>query len=450
MMKCATIFSILFLLSSTFLRSQDLDKKISKELSKLEKDPQFTHAFLGMDVLDAKTGKSLFSYNAQKSLLPASTQKILTASALLEKYGPDYRIKTDFSLGVYDNNRNILFIRGNFDPSMGSNRWTNTSAKIIISEILSALEKKGIQKIDSIIFNNDVSGFSLPRGWIWEDIGNYYGAAAERFNWRENNFDIHLQSQTEAGSQVGIVSHNGPDDLVLYSFLTAGTKGSGDNAYVFHAPNDSFAFIRGTIPAGEKDFRISASASGAALFMSDLRKASNIFSNSGFGYTQTLPPGSNILFTHESPPLDSLVYWFLNKSINLYGESFIGLLSEGNYEKGLDSLYAVSHSLGINTEGMNLLDGSGLSPLNRISPATLATALFIATKKKWGNGLFGALPLINGIRMKDGYMTGYRSFAVIIKNNEGREMIFCLMANNYAGNPSAARQKLWNLLNVLK
>ena len=34
----------------------------------------------------------------------------------------------------------------------------------------------------------------IPDGWIWQDIGNYYGAGANGINWRENQFDIILKS----------------------------------------------------------------------------------------------------------------------------------------------------------------------------------------------------------------------------------------------------------------
>lgn len=450
MMKPATLFSVLILIFNCLTHAQDLNLKLSQEISRLEKDQQFKHAFLAMEVLDAVTGKPVFSYNAQKLMVPASTQKLLTASGVLEKFGADYRLKTEFRVSFSSSGKNILWIRGNYDPTLGSSRWPGNTAKNIITNLLAALEKQGLQKIDSIIINNEIPGFNLPRGWVWEDIGNYYGAGADRFNWRENAFDIHLRSSITVGSPVKIISHDGPANLSLQSFLTAGDIGTGDNAYVFHSPNDSFAFIKGTIPPGENDFKISASATGPSLFISDLKKSSDLFSDSKLGFSQNPPQEANLIYTQQSPPLDSMVYWFLKKSINLYGESFIGILSPDKYENGIRSLVTVLNSMKLDIEGLVLMDGSGLSPGNRISPSILTSVIFQASKKKWWNDFYDALPVMNGLHMKDGYITGYRSYAGMVKNNQGKEFIFCLMTNGYSGSPSAAREKLWKLLDLLK
>lgn len=175
MMKPATLFSILTLFCSCLIYSQDVNLKLSHEISRLEKDQQFKHAFVGMEVLDATTGKPVFSYNAQKAMVPASTQKLLTAAAILEKFGADFHFKTEFSFSVSNSGKSILWVKGSYDPTLGSFRWPGTGTKEIISQLLSSLEKQGIEHIDSVIINNYPPGFNLPRGWVWEDIGNYYG-----------------------------------------------------------------------------------------------------------------------------------------------------------------------------------------------------------------------------------------------------------------------------------
>ena len=36
-------------------------------------------------------------------------------------------------------------------------------------------------------------------------------------------------------------------------------------------------------------------------------------------------PKNTVIFEHKSPTLDKIVYWFMRKSVNLYGETFIKL-----------------------------------------------------------------------------------------------------------------------------
>ena len=44
----------------------------------------------------------------------------------------------------------------------------------------------------------------IPDGWIWQDIGNYYGAGASALNWRENQYDLILKSGKNIGERVKI------------------------------------------------------------------------------------------------------------------------------------------------------------------------------------------------------------------------------------------------------
>lgn len=57
-------------------------------------------------------GKILFSKNADKTLIPASTLKILTALTAFHYLGPDFRFKTEF----YLDNQSNLKIKGYGDP----------------------------------------------------------------------------------------------------------------------------------------------------------------------------------------------------------------------------------------------------------------------------------------------------------------------------------------------
>ncbi len=43
-------------------------------------------------------------------------------------------------------------------------------------------------------------------------------------------------------------------------------------------------------------------------------------------------PKNNIILTYQSPTLDKIVYWFLRKSVNLYGETLIKTLGKEKKE----------------------------------------------------------------------------------------------------------------------
>src|SRR5690348_147369 len=54
----------------------------------------FRSANWGILVVDPERGDTLYSHNATKLFIPASNQKLVTSSVMLERLGPDFRYKT--------------------------------------------------------------------------------------------------------------------------------------------------------------------------------------------------------------------------------------------------------------------------------------------------------------------------------------------------------------------
>ncbi len=160
-----------------------------------------------------------------------------------------------------------------------------------------------------------------------------------------------------------------------------------------------------------------------------------------------------------SPPLDSMNYWFLKRSVNLYGEAFLKSLvtlklgfgvREGTYEKAIGILKNFWQQKGISPAALNIFDGSGLSPANRVTTNALVTVMQYAKKQNWFASFYNALPDMNGIKMKDGYISGVRSYTGYIKSKNGAEYTFSFIVNNFSGSAGAVREKMWKVLDVLK
>ena len=240
--------------------AQTVSQKLQKVFWAFEKDSQLKYAISSLYVIDAATGQVIFDKNSRVGLAPASTQKIITSVTAFELLGKDYRYKTEFGIGSDPLKDMALWINPSGDPTFGSWRWESTKEKNILNKLVVKDSKPGdITKYTSIIIN-DIGWNSeqIPDGWIWQDIGNYYGAGASKFNWRENQFDLILKSGDKIGDTVTIVATDPP----LYSYpivsvaISVG-KGSGDNAYIFLPSSQSSAIVRGTIPVNENSFKIS-------------------------------------------------------------------------------------------------------------------------------------------------------------------------------------------------
>jgi serine-type D-Ala-D-Ala carboxypeptidase/endopeptidase (penicillin-binding protein 4) len=170
---------------------------------------------------------------------------------------------------------------------------------------------------------------------------------------------------------------------------------------------------------------------------------------------QPIAGSEKVIYKHQSPSLDSIAYWFLQKSINLYGEALIQSIAlkqtgAASTPAGVKALLEFWRTRGIDEGAMHILDGSGLSPLNRVSSKALATALLYARKQPWYPAFYKALPTINGQHMKSGFIEGARSYAGYQHSKDGHDYVFAIIVNNYEGASSAINRKLWTFLDTLK
>ena len=122
----------------------------------------------------------------------------------------------------------------------------------------------------------------------------------------------------------------------------------------------------------------------------------------------------------------------------------------GSTDSGLAIIRQFWSNRGIEEPALKIIDGSGLSPANRITTNALVTVMLYAKQQKWFPSFFYALPEMNGIKMKDGYINGVRSYTGYIMSKNGMEYTFAFIVNNFDGNPGTVREKMWKLLDILK
>jgi D-alanyl-D-alanine carboxypeptidase/D-alanyl-D-alanine-endopeptidase (penicillin-binding protein 4) len=458
--------SICFLLFSHLLLAQDITRKLKAATEAFEKDSQMRHAIYSLYVMDGRSGKVVFDKNSQFGLAPASCQKIITSGAAFELLGSDFRFRTDLGYrGKIENGvlKGDILIIGTGDPTLGSWRFPDTREEFILSKFVNKIKELKVRQINNGIWidGNEWSTQSIPDGWIWQDIGNYYGAGADRVNWRENQYDLVLRSGSIIGDRVQIVG-TVPElaNINLKSEVTTAGKGSGDNAYIYLPPGADGGVVRGTIPVEEKKFTISGSIPnpGFQLIHALTRELEKNKIHVPKNDTTDVPPffdEPEIFSSIYSPTLDTINYWFLRRSINLYGEALMmGIAYEhlrfGSTEKGVALVKEFWAKQGIGKASINIIDGSGLSPQNRITTNALVKVLQYAKRRPWYNSFYLSLPTYNGMKMKSGSIGGARSFAGYHTGKDGKEYIFAIIVNNYDGSGSAIVRKIYKVLDELK
>ena len=470
MKKIVFVFCAILFASVSF--SQSVSQNLQKAWQQFESDSQLKHAISSLYVIDAKTGQVVFDKNSQIGLAPASTQKIITAATAFELLGKDYRYETKVGFkGTIkkDTLFGDLLLRGVSDPTFGSWRYKVTNREKCLNEIVKIIKESSIKVITGDIFI-DESGFdtqTTPDGWIWQDMGNYYGAGSSALSWNENQYDLFLKSGTKTGDPVTIVRT--VPELDIYAMLNeikSGPKGSGDNAYIYLAPYTVNGSLKGTIPIDETSFKISGSfAYPAGQFYKELNATLKIAEIDLIGKLNTtlylIANGSstNIEFkplgSLSSPSLDSISYWFLKKSINLYGEALLKTFAYekngfGSTDDGVKIVTDFWKQKGIDEDELNISDGSGLSPQNRTTTHAQVEILKYAKGKDWYPYYLNGFPDYNGMKMKSGTIRDVKGFAGYHKAKDGKEYIFSFLVNNYNGRTSSVVSKMYKVLDELK
>lgn len=456
----------IFILTVAHLHAQDINQSFNSAFKKFAADPSFEHSLISLYVVNTTTGKPVTEVNTHIGVAPASCQKVITACTAYELLGHDYTYKTTLGYtGKIENGilKGDLIIKGSGDPTLGSWRYQQTAEQSIITAFTDAVSAAGIRDITGNVYADESlwKGEVTPDGWIWQDIGNYYGAGARALNWRENQYDLFLKSGNRIGDTTEIVGTKPSyvNGFVLKSMVIAAGKGTGDQSNIYYPLNDAYGYIRGTIPVNENHFSVSGSMPHPAKQLAVTLEAALknlpleiVAENYPDIHKNTQPV--QLFYTYTSPSLDTITYYFLKRSINLYGEALLKTLgykmsNSGSTDAGIEVIQNFWKKKGIESTALTIFDGSGLSPANRVTTAALVTVMEYARKQEWFASFYNALPVISGIKMKSGSINGVASYSGYIKGKDGNEYTFAIVINNYHGNGYEVRKKMWKLLGEL-
>lgn len=450
-----------FLFASQVFFAQNIALRLDDATKNLLSTAPAYSANLSVYVAD-ENGNFIYEHKGSQGLSTASTQKIFTAAAALETLGKNYQYTTTASYSGSISGGNLngnFFITSNGDPTLGSWRYDNYKPENFKAKFIAALKESGIKKIsgDLIIDDSYFDFQTVPGGWPWNDIGQYYGAGVWGVNWRENQFDLNMNGKEMNGQNVDLPGVEWVNDLK--------TAGNSDQSLIYTAPHSDVAYISGSLPA--KSITVSGSMPNPPLTFAT--EVNNWLKESGIEFKGNITTTSlqrikgekilsatknNVILEHKSPTLDKIIYWFMRKSVNFYGETLVKTLgkekrNEGSFDAGISYLKEFWKGKGINPAMINFADGSGLSPQNYVSARAEVQSLLWSRKQPWFNEFFDGFPTQgNGMKMKSGTMKDTKSFAGYHTSKDGKKYVFAIIVNNYQG--SNISDALYKVLNVLK
>ncbi len=465
-----TLSTYAFTAVTSSLFAQNIRTGIQEAFNQFQNQESLKNAISSLTVFDGKTGQTIFAANENIGLATASTMKVITAATALDFLGKSYQFKTTlYYTGSIDENGVLngnIIVSGTGDPTLGSDRYPETNAAIVLNKWITAIQNAGIRSINGAVIADDrlYNGNQIPGGWIWTDMGNYYGAGISSLNWRENAFGINFSPSNKVGAKAEIIQDTTRAPyLNIINETTTGKAGTGDNVYAYSAPYSTKIFVRGSYGQDLKKTIELASPDPAYDLAFQLNEGLN---KQGIVAIQPPATGAKMdsidvsqkqtLDVHLSPTMDKIVYWFNQKSINLYGEALLKAIAYTTAGKtGTDdgANYIQKYwnaKLGIKPGEINSVDGSGLSPQNRVTTLAMNKIMQYAQKQNWYPVFYESLPTYNEMKMKSGTIAGALGYTGVHTAKNGQSFTYTLLVNNYSGSGANMRRQMFKLLDVLK
>ena len=420
----------------------------------------------GIVVHSLTRDERMFELNASTLLVPASTSKLVSVATAAEAVGWEYRFETTlWATGpiAYGTLHGDLLVVGSGDPSIGGRAGDDLRA------FVEALEALGIRRIDGRVIGDD-NAIEEPRpqlAWAWDDLGYATGAIFGALNVTENRMPVTVSPAAREGGPTTLGVEAYAASRPLANRTVTGAAGSMSLVWPEQRPGETFLTIAGSVPAGGIPVRLMVSAGNPTLWFASVLRNQLLtegieVTGEAFDMDDVIPAPdratSTVLYTYKSHSLAEIVQPLLKESINLYGEALLRLNAPaGTFptnDAALEGLHARLVSWGVPSDGQQLVDGSGLSRRNVISPETLLIVLRHMAAAGTTSPFVTALPIAGtdgslmgrmtgtaaqgNVRAKTGTMSNVRSLAGYVTTRDGEPLAFAIIVNNFEGTGAAA------------
>lgn len=434
------------------------------ELTAATQLPGVRRGVWGVVVQSIDRGERLFELNPRTLLVPASTAKLVSAASAADAVGWDYTFLTELhATGPIDDGvlRGDLVVVGHGDPT-----WAG-AAGVDVSALAQALAGR-VRRIEGLVIADD-DQMEEPRpalAWTWDDLGYPSGALFGALNADENQMVVRVRPGDAEGQPTLLSVEEGAADRPLVNRTITGAPGSPGRIWPEQRPGEPFLTIAGVVPAGRTAAIMVAVGNPTRWFAQRLRTAlirAGIQVTGGAFDVDDIRPRPELTATtlvhgHMSPPLAAIVQPLLKDSINLYGEALMRLNAAmepvPTNDLALDGLRRRLTAWGVPPDGVQLVDGSGLSRRNVLSAEALVTVLERMHDPSARAPFVSALPIagIDGslagrfkgttaegrVRAKTGTMSNIRSLAGYATTADGEHLAFAVLLNNFEGTGAQA------------
>lgn len=358
---------------------------LARALRTALRDPRLG-ARIRANVVDVASGRMLLDRGAALPAAPASTAKLLTATAALATLPAQFRFTTSVLAG---RSPGEVVLVGGGDPTLSTTRVPQYGGAARVSDLAAAVRRSGVRHVSRVLVDDGrYDGPLTAPGWDPDDVSGGYVAPI-------------TPAMVDGGRlRSGYTARSATPDLAAGTALAA-SLGSP------HA-----SVVRGAAPAG-------------ARRLGEVRSA----------------------------PLSTLLSEMLTVSDNVLAECLarqvaIARGEPGSFAGAATAIRGALGRLGVPVAGVRLVDGSGLSRVDRLTARALTATLRVAATRPALRPLFSALPVAGYagtlakryrtgrshaaagyVRAKTGTLTGVSTLAGVVTDADGRLLAFAFLAD---------------------
>jgi len=425
------------------------------------------HAPFSFYVKNLDDNSVVASINPDLSIPAASTMKLVTTSTALQILGEKYKFTTQITYSGYIDSithtlHGDIYIIGGGDPTLGSKYYNKPGEeRDFLKNWADSIYNFGIHKIEGrVIADASIYKYQgVPSGWVWGDLGNYYGAGPNGLTIFDNILKLHFKTGRNIGDSTQLIcTHPFIPKLTIHNQVVS-AKSRRDNAYIYSAPYSDFMFVKGSLHQNENNFMVKGTIPDPEfVFAYELDYAlENAGIHTSF-YPSTnrllisdstyIKPDQHTILKHDSPSLTSIINWTNEKSVNLFAEHLLCQISVKR--NGYGSTYngalitQAYWKTKIDASGLFMTDGSGLSRSNAVnskffidllaymkSSKTLKNSLAIAGKKGTMASIGRNTAASGRVTGKSGTMKRMKAYTGYVTTKTGKHLAYAMIINNY-------------------
>ncbi len=422
----------------------------AKTVRKLHKKYNISRDQAGVLLYDTRSGEALYAQNHQTPFIPASNMKILTAASAVGVLGREFQFRTEFYLeeqptksrdnGVHPK---TLFVRGTGDPNI-SGRFHGGNTLALLEKWAKKLQKAGVTELGDIVLDDTL----YDRNWrhpTWEDedLPYWYAAPVGAFILNDNCVDLVVRPGKKPGRPTKVEMDPPFSSVIIQNKSRTVAKRKKGWIKFQRKKGTRNITIRGQFPvnggARKEPITVLNPSVNFGVVLKHKLEEEGVSVNGSIHIREMSASikRKQPRFVYRTD-LDRSLKVFLKKSQNLYSETVFKRIGaarygKGTWENGSKGIMQFLQAKGLAKRGCRVIDGSGLSRKNLLTPRTIVEVLRwfyrddfrrrylrmlpVAGKDGTLENRMDRAPYRGNIFAKTGYMSGVISLSGLVAQN---------------------------------